>query len=352
MYYLKKSILVYFIFLSFLISCQKKEKDVEEKNPKLTVVSLKYPNYFPDTKYNLKSYPLTKEGIELGKMLFYDPILSGDSTIACASCHLQKNAFSDSPKRFSNGVNGKQSQRNSFALFNLIFYPYFFADGGVTHFDFIALAPMDNDREMNIELKEFIKKLNEHPIYSKKFQEVFQVEKITTKEFLYAINQFLSTLISANSDYDKYLQGAKNALSSDALEGLKIFEQKCQSCHKAPLFTDFSFRNIGLDNLSKDMGRMRITTKENDRGKFKVPSLRNLTLTAPYMQDGRFQTLEEVLNFYDTGVKNSPNLDPLLKQNKKLGIPLSPKEKEYLLAFLKGLEDKEFTNNPAFVNPF
>lgn len=310
------------------------------------------PANFPAPVYTFGNNPVSKAGAELGQMLFYDPVLSLDSSIACANCHQQAVAFSDPVHRFSRGVNDAAGFRNAPAIQNMAFQKNFFWDGGVKHLDFVPINAVTSKIEMAETLERVVQKLKRSKFYSKKFEEAFHEDEITSQQMLYALSQFMNLMISANAKYDQYVRNEAD-LTKDEAEGLEIFEEHCRTCHATDLFTDDSFRNNGLDaSFEKDTGRERITEFSGDRGKFKVPSLRNVDLTSPYMHDGRFNTLQQVLDHYSNTVKDSETLDPLLKQGESPGIVLSAEEKVKLIAFLKTLSDESFRRDPRFANPF
>ncbi|MCC6252623.1 MAG: c-type cytochrome [Bacteroidia bacterium] len=308
-------------------------------------IKLSWPDYFPPPFYNFEENPRTKEGFFLGRKLFYDPLLSKDGTISCGSCHQQFVAFAHSNHKISHGVNNKLGTRNSQALFNLMWNKEYFWDGGVKHLEMQPVSPIINPVEMAETMENVINKLNQNSEYRSLFKSAFNIDTINSKYLLKAITQFMGSFISAQSKYDLYLQNPKsNPLTISELSGLEIFKKKCNSCHTEPLFTDNSYRNNGLDNIFQDSGRYRITNINTDMGKFRVPTLRNIALTAPYMHDGRFETLPEVLNHYSHGIKQSATLDPELEH----GITLSDKEKEEIIAFLNTLTDYNFTNDKRF----
>lgn len=310
------------------------------------------PANFPAPVYTFGNNPVSKAGAKLGQMLFYDPVLSLDSSIACANCHQQAVAFSDPVHRFSRGVDDAAGFRNAPAIQNMAFQKNFFWDGGVKHLDFVPINAVTSKIEMAETLEQVVQKLQRSKFYPKKFNDAFHEDEITSQQMLYALSQFMNLMVSANAKYDKYVRNELD-LTKDEAEGLEIFEAQCRTCHATDLFTDDSFRNNGLDaSFEKDTGRERITEFSGDRGKFKVPSLRNVDLTSPYMHDGRFNTLEQVLDHYSNTVKDSETLDPLLKQGESPGIVLSAEEKVKLIAFLKTLSDESFRRDPRFANPF
>ncbi|WP_366941098.1 cytochrome c peroxidase [uncultured Algibacter sp.] len=300
--------------------------------------------------------PLTIEGIALGKKLFFDPILSSNNTQACADCHNPENAFTDSNK-FSEGVEGVLGNRNSMPLFNLAwnYDEKFFWDGNTFSLEHQAFVPVSDPIEMNSNWTEVEQKLQQHSEYPVLFEQAFGVSKIDSTLITKAIAQFERTLISSNSKFDKHLLG-KVTLSPEELNGFNIFMNEakgdCFHCHgsdKNPLWTDNLFHNNGLDETFSDLGLGTISGDPADNGKFKSPSLRNLAFTAPYMHDGRFKTLDDVINHYSEGLKNSPTIDPLMKKVAQGGVGLSNQEKNDLKAFLLSLSDYDFINNPNFI---
>jgi len=329
-----------------LLSCTKKES--AQKN----TVQLKEPAHFPQPNYRYTKNPISQQGIALGRRLFFDPVLSKNNTVSCGSCHHPNKAYADPGKQFSHGVRQQLSKRNTPGLFNLRWHRTFFADGGVRHFELIPLAPLVNRQEMDGDLRDLVQKLQNNPIYRQQFRQVFATDSIQSKHVLYALAQFIGTLVSANSRYDQYILG-KVKFTPEEQKGLQIFTQKCSGCHqiKNQLFTDLSFRNIGLDSISLDPGRYIITEVGADSGRFKVPSLRNVMLTSPYMHDGRFTTIAQVLQHYDQEVKAAPALDKQLKQGARLGIAISLEEKEALTRFLHTLTDSSFIKNSQAISP-
>ncbi|MDX1904418.1 MAG: cytochrome c peroxidase [Thermonemataceae bacterium] len=343
----KKWTLFLLFYLLFLQACQK------ENEP---ILSFQNPSNFPEPSYDFENNPITRAGFELGKKLFYDGILSRDGSVSCASCHIPSAAFTQHGHDVSHGIDDKLTLRNSMPIMNLAWQKQFFWDGGVPHLDLFAIAPIEAENEMDETLGNVLEKLRKHPEYPSLFEKAFGSKEITTDRFLDALSQFQLMAISANSKYDKYSRNEGVSLDEKELAGLQLFKQKCSACHSGELFSDFKFRNNGLVPRvfkdpetgvdTTDTGRYRITLYPENKYQFKVPSLRNIELTKPYMHDGRFRTLEDVLEHYNSGVKDSPTLDPILKQNGTIGIPLSNTEKEQLVAFLKTLTDTEFINNP------
>ncbi|QNF34043.1 cytochrome-c peroxidase [Adhaeribacter swui] len=334
------------IFLNFLAGCY--------PDPEVpTAVDLqKNPAHFPEPVYLFTDNEPSQAGFELGRQLFYDPLLSRDGTVSCGTCHKQFAGFADLDHTVSHGIQDQLGTRNTPSLANLRWDKSFFWDGGVTHLELVPLAPITNPVEMGESLSNVVRKLNRSPQYVKFFKKVFHQDSINSQQLFRAMAQFMGQFVSASAPYDQYVQGKTNALTATQVQGLAVFNSKCASCHTPGLFTDLSFRNNGLDaDFKKDAGRQIITQLVADAGKFKVPSLRNVAVSAPYMHDGRFRTLAQVLDHYSQGVKKSTTLDPVLA-NAQPGIPLSPEEKQQLLSFLDALTDKKFITDPRFADPF
>lgn len=299
--------------------------------------------------------PLTQEGVALGKKLFFDKILSGNRTQSCATCHDPKKAFTDN-LQFSKGIDGNFGTRNSMPLFNLAwnFDEKFFWDGRTFSIEKQALEPVTNPIEMHANWKNVAEKLQNHPEYPTLFQQAFGTTNIDSTLVVKAIAQFERTLISGNSKFDEFLRG-ENSLTLEEQNGFNVFMDEargdCFHCHGSdnnPLWTDNQFHNNGLDTNFSDLGLGKFTGDPADNGKFKSPSLRNLAFTAPYMHDGRFSTLEEVINHYSEGLKQSSTIDPLMKKVNQGGVNLSSQDKADLKAFLLTLSDFDFINNPDF----
>ncbi|MDP5157446.1 MAG: cytochrome-c peroxidase [Flaviramulus sp.] len=352
-----KKLAIHILLIIFIIlSCS--NEDVQQYAP--TPSLLKIPELFENNilKPVIPSdNQQTVEGIELGKKLFFDPILSGDKTLACADCHAPENAFTDS-SRFSEGIDGSLGKRNSMPLFNLAwnYDENFFWDGGTFSLEHQAFIPVSDPTEMKNSWKQLQQELQKHPEYPNLFQKAFGTSKIDSTLVTKAIAQFERTLISANSKFDKYLLG-EVILTPEEVDGFNIFMEEtkgdCFHCHgsdKNPLWTDNIFHNNGLDETFTDLGLGTITGDPADNGKFKSPSLRNLIFTAPYMHDGRFTTIDEVINHYSEGLKNSSTIDPLMKKVAQGGVGLSIQEKSNLKAFLLALSDYDFIGNPDFIN--
>lgn len=305
--------------------------------------------------------PLTVEGVALGRMLFYDKKLSAGNKLSCASCHHQDLAFSDGIALSSIGESGQKLPRHAPALINMAWMQHgLFWDGGSTNLESQAFGPITNPDEMHQNLYELEAELKAVPDYVNRFKQVFG-GPVTSANIVKALAQFERTLISGDARYDKYVRKEPDGILSDAeMLGLSLVNAKCRNCHKGELFTDDNYHNNGLDNDFSDashdglfQGRSRVSFDPSDLGKYRTPTLRNVMLTAPYMHDGRFATIEAVLTHYHGGVKTSPTLDPLILQNGgKPGIPMTVAEQKAIIAFLNTLTDEKFVNNKKLSNPF
>ncbi|WP_231402636.1 cytochrome-c peroxidase [Hymenobacter guriensis] len=320
----------------------------EEAAPLEEVPGMVVPANFPAPVYSAEENPPTPAGFALGRVLFYDPLLSRSGEVSCGSCHQQFAAFAHADHRLSHGVDNRLGTRNAPALQNLRWRRELLWDGGAKHLETMPLAPLTNPVEMDETLENVLRKLNADADYQRRFAEVYGRKPIDSQQLLRALAQFTASLTSANSRYDQYARGeAGGTLTPAELRGLSVLRQKCASCHATDLFTDESYRNNGLPGgFAADSGRAHITQQRADRGRFKVPSLRNVARTAPYMHDGRFATLAQVLAHYDHGVTESPTLDPQLRRaDGQLGIPLTAGEQADLLAFLGTLTDERFLHD-------
>jgi cytochrome c peroxidase len=324
-------------------SCEKDNAELQA-NLKLVV-----PANFPAPVYQFEENKLTKDGFELGHRLFYENALSVDNSVNCGTCHQPFAAFANLDHSVSHGVNNCFGTRNAPPLFNLIWQQEFMWDGGVHNIEVSGLNALTNPCEMANSLDQIVDTLNKTAPYPELFRKAFGTTEINSQRLFKALTQFTGLMISSNSKYDKYIRKEGGGdFTSDELAGYLLFKSKCSSCHSEPLFTDRTFRSNGLDLFPKDAGRDSITQTPADRGKFRVPSLRNIELTRPYMHDGRFYTLEDVLEHYNSGVKSHANLDPELKNNVTLGISLSKPEQAQIISFLKTLTDHEFIQDKRF----
>jgi len=288
---------------------------------------------------------LTIARVALGKKLFYDPILSRDSSVSCGSCHLLELAFTDGLP-VSKGIENRLGFRNSPSLANMAYHPYFFREGGVPTLERQVNAPIEDETEMDFTVYDAVVRLQEHEEYPALIKEAYDRE-VDAFSLSRALAAFQRTLISGNSSFDQYFyQGDTNAMSSQAVRGMELFFSDalaCSSCHSGFNFTNYAFENTGIYEVYEDPGRARFTNVEADWGKMKVPSLRNVAQTAPYMHDGSFETLDDVLEHYITGGQVHPN-----KSDKVKPLVLSTTEKEEIIAFLEALTDWEFLTNPLF----
>ena len=347
--------LIVLLFLLCLAGCSdpaEEVKDPDDSDKIPTPLEIRMPSNFPEPVYELKNNPVTEEGFELGRRLFYDTRLSRTNTISCGFCHMQPTAFTHHGHDVSHGVDDKLGRRNSLPIQNLLFYKTFFWDGGVHNLDLVPLNAIANNVEMDEEVDNILGKLQSDAAYRDQFKRAFGSEEITSTKFLQALSQFLATMVSSNSRYDMYVRGENNIMLTETeLHGRELFNRNCASCHATDLFTDQSYRNNGYSSLSdmdRDKGREEITLNPDDKGKFKVPSLRNVEYTAPYMHNGKLGTLDDVLNFYTSGVHDTPTLDPLLKQNGKPGFELTADEKTAIILFLQTLTDEQYLSDKRF----
>ncbi len=345
---------LYLMCSTFLfLNCSNEDMDYEP-----TPLALEIPTIFSDNIIPPVipiDNPQTVEGVTLGKKLFFDTILSSNNTQSCASCHAPQHAFSDNTQT-SDGVDGIFGTRNAMPLFNLAWnYNERFAwDGKELSLERQAEEPVQNSNELHSNWEDVVNKLQASPEYPELFRLAFNTTTITKELTTKAIAQFERTLISANSKFDRFSLN-QTTLTAQELNGLNVFmdEEKgdCFHCHgnpNNPLWTDNDFHNNGLDADFNDLGLGAVTGDPNDNGKFRSPSLRNLAFTAPYMHDGRFESIDEVIDHYSEGLQNSPTIDPLMKKIDQGGVQLTPQEKADLKAFLLSLSDPNFIENPNF----
>lgn len=309
-----------------------------------SIVELEYPDHFPEPLYDFSKNELRDANILLGKTLFYDPILSIDGTISCASCHSPYHAFAHTDHDLSHGIDDIIGVRNASSLFNLAWQNSFMWDGAVNHLDMQSLAPITSPTEMGDSLTNVIAKLKASDKYKSLFTEAYGDSAVTGQRLLLSIAQFQLTLVSGNSKYDKIQEGI-DTFSVQEGKGYELYVVNCSRCHTEPLFTngDFASNGLPLDSTLMDYGKGAISKVKNDSLLFKVPSLRNLAYTKPYMHDGRFEKLREVLNHYTNGIIEYDF--PESKNKISANIDLSSNEKSDILAFLKTLNDKEFVFN-------
>jgi cytochrome c peroxidase len=333
-----RKIIVGFLFISIIVACVKEDTVVNlgKSVQSAEKIQLDLPAYFPPFKNHIAS-EFTKERVALGKKLFFDKRLSLDNSISCASCHVPEHSFSD-PKTVSVGVGGGLGFRNAPALVNMPLNESFFRDGGVSSLELTVLVPFDSHVEFNLHINDACEKLARDKEYNELFQLAFGTIP-SPYGLTRAISSFVKTLLHYNSKYDKYaFQANTSALSEEEKRGMELFfsnQLKCASCHSGFNFNNEGFENNGLkSNYDNDPGKQRVTLNAEDIGKFKVPTLRNIALTAPYMHDGSLVTLEEVIAHYESGGSNHQN-----KSNLIMGFSLTQAQKSDLLAFLNSLTD-------------
>jgi cytochrome c peroxidase len=335
------------------------EPPVEPECPAATPLTIEVPAGFPELP-NPKSNPLTVEGVALGRRLFYDPILSGDSSQACGTCHVQVYGFGD-PRRFSEGIHGVKGNRNAPAIVNPGWTGETFWDGRTSGLEDQAKAPVPNPIEMDLPWPAAIERLERHPEYPDLFCAAFGDREITVGRVVRAIAQFERTFVSADSKYDRVRRG-EATFTPEELAGYRIFNTEvgdCFHCHMEPLFTvstvfvgaDLQFRNTGLDSVIVDNGRGEVTGNPADNGKFKIPSLRNITDTMPYMHDGRFTNLRQVIEHYNHGFHDSDDVDPLIRA-RLTRRAMRTGEIDTLITFLETLTDGAFMTDPDLSSPF
>lgn len=366
----KRLLFLYLTMLAVvLVACRKEKEEPDAPGPSghtPTPYALEIPLNFPPMTIP-QDNPMTVEGVKLGRHLFYEPRLSGNNTMSCASCHLQSHAFSD-PARFSTGIDGLEGSRQSMPLINLGWEDRFFWDGRAATLEQQIFFPVRDPIEMHETWPNAVAKLQADAAYVKLFSKAFGTTVIDSVKASKAIAQFMRTLISGNSKFDRFMRGDE-ALTVDEQLGFQLtlleggippaspFGQgggDCFHCHPhgGGRFTDGILRNNGLDPASAwtDLGMGGRTGLPQDYAKFKTPTLRNVALTAPYMHDGRFQTLEEVIEHYNSGGHPSPTVDPNMKYTSG-GLQLTAQKKQQLIAFLNTLTDMDFVNDERFTDP-
>lgn len=335
-----------FILIFVLLASCRKPKIEEVDEEALEFIAFRHPAGFPAVVYPLGEKPINADRFKLGRELFYSTVLSSDNTISCASCHAQTHSFADHNIALSIGVGGATGTRNSLPIFNMAWQPHFMWDGGVNHLEMFSIAPITDPVEMNETMANVIQKLNTSDYWRNRFKSVYGTSEVTDQQLFLSLTQYMLMIISDRSHYDKVMRG-EAAFTAEQQAGYDLFLQKCASCHTEPLFTDYSFRNNGLDIVSVDEGRFLITQIDSDKGKFKVPTLRNVLLTYPYMHDGRFFTIDQVLEHYNSGIQPHENLDPSLPN----GIPLSADDKKNMKRFLETLNDYELMGEKLLSEP-
>ncbi len=344
--------LIPFILLFIVASCKVDPEVMLSDGHSHTHYDLNIPAGLPAMPIPADN-PMSVEGVALGRKLFYDNLLSANNTMNCGSCHQLRNYTIDSNLAFSVGIDGIAGTRNSMPLFNIGYSTTFFWDGGAPNLESQVLGPIANPVELHEDVANVIVKLQNHPEYPSLFKKAFGTDVISTKLLMQAIAQFERTLISANSKFDQWKRG-EVSLSAEEQRGLEVYTNDskgdCTHCHSfGSTFTDFEFRNTGLDSIPIDLGRARITLNTSDDGKFKTPTLRNIARTAPYMHDGRFNTLRECIDHYNTNFKYTKNLAPEIKIAVK--GRMTEQDINDLISFLRTLTDYDFINNKNFDKP-
>lgn len=339
---MRKSVLTLkvIIGISFVIFACSKSEDIELPD----FLGWRKPAHFPDPTYRFSRNQITQDGFELGRKLFYDPILSRDNSISCGSCHISQHAFTHHGHDVSHGIDDRIGRRNSLPLFNLAWARSFFWDGGVAQLDLSPIVAIEDHTEMDESLGNVLYKLNASNAYRDAFKNSFQTDEIGAEHLLKALSQFMLMLVSDNSKYDRVIRREETFTEEEA-RGYALFKTHCNNCHTEPLFTDYSYRSNGIGPFrEEDLGRFEISQLGNDQYRFKVPTLRNLGYTAPYMHDGRYINLPGVLRYYQQGQRYAENIDPLLVDR----LPLSDRDVADLLTFLTTLDDEQFVRNPLF----
>ncbi|MFK8103490.1 MAG: cytochrome-c peroxidase [Saprospiraceae bacterium] len=349
----------------FFAACQEEEKvmitapvTIDETPYVLEYGTFPPPNLPADN-------PLTVAGVQLGRMLFYEKELSKDGSQACADCHRQTDGFSDA-RQFSIGVEGLAGRRQAMPVFNLAWHSNeFFWDGRATRLRDQALKPIEDPLEMNETLPQVIAKLSQSKMYQDQFTRAFGEATIEASKIALALEQFMLSIVSYQSKFDQYRAGTVQLSASEA-RGLTLFTTEynpffpassgadCAHCHGGINFENDQYMNNGLDSETtiSDIGRAEVTGNAEDRAKFKVPTLRNVAITGPYMHDGRFETLAEVIDHYNEGIQSSATTDPTVLNTQATGLFLTEQDKVDLINFLKTLTDEQFLKEPAFASPF
>ena len=360
----KLKLLIPIVMLILLVATCKRDDKKEDEIKHDTTAYVLETGSFPPNMINPDN-KLTVQGVQLGKMLFYEKQMSGDGTLACAGCHMQEFAFTDTA-RFSTGIQGKKGGRQAMTIFNMAWHGNeFFWDGRAHLLRDQSLKPIQDELEMDETLENVVKKLNAMQIYKDQFKRAFGSEEINELKISLALEQFMNSIVSNNSKYDQFLKDTTVFTASEK-RGRKLFFDDynpffpnesgadCAHCHSGANFENDKYMNNGLDDNASvtDIGREKVTTMSGDKAKFKVTSLRNIELTAPYMHDGRFSTLEQVVDHYNAGIKASATLDPALEQTRAKGLFLNAQDKIDLVNFLKTLTDNTLITNKEYSDPF
>lgn len=350
-----------FVLLGAVLLLQACRKDPGMEQPTdapfgPTPLTLSVPSWAVDTGHALNlpyDNPLTVEGVALGRRLFYEKALSNDFSMSCATCHRQENAFSD-PRRVSIGTDGSEGRRQGMAIINAAWDHFFFWDARALSLELQAFGPVRNPIEMGNSWHVVVQRLQQHPEYPELFRRAFGTSSIDSLHVAYALAQFERTLISLSSRFDRFhYDGDITAMTPQEVRGMDLFfgDAHCDNCHMLPLFQDHGVRNIGLPP-GPDQGLAEVSGITAHRGRFKTTTLRNIAVTAPYMHDGRFATLEEVVDFYaDDVVLTTPNLDEHMFPWVNDEIHLNAQDRADLVAFMRTLTDEAFLSDPRFSDP-
>jgi cytochrome c peroxidase len=339
-------LLICCITLLLLAGCTKDESPTEQQAEQYR---FNLPSGFPPVNVPSDN-PMSSAKVRLGRFLFYDKRFSKDGSVSCGSCHKPDGGFSDRGNATSAGFNGLRGERNTPGLTNAAFLTALHWEGGIPSLERQVLAPIINPIEMNMNTDSLVIRLSAVPTYTTLFKDAWGDSRITTERITKSIAAFERTLISGNSPYDKFVRGDRSAISPAAQRGADLFfgeRGDCFHCHGSFNFTDNGFHNTGLDSITIDPGRYLLTNIETDKGKFKTPSLRNVAVTNPYMHDGRFNSLEEVVRHYNSGGKPHPNVAVLMR-------PLGLRDEEIIdiVEFLRALTDQQFLHDSTFSNPW
>lgn len=310
-----------------------------------TPLPFEVPPHFPQPAYSFSDHPLTKEGVELGRKLFYEGRLSIDGNFPCASCHQQAAGFTLQDHDLGHGYNGSHTRRNPTALANLAWFTEYYHDGSTKSLEKISYDHITSPTEMAETMEGVVAKLLPDTAYRRLFAAAFGDSRVTSNRILTSLSQFVITLVTSNAKFDR-VQRNEEAFTAQEQRGYTLFSANCVSCHTPPLFTNFSYRNIGLplNPFLNDFGRMEVTGKKADSLKFRVPSLRNVSVTGTYAHDGRIISVKSMINHYRSGVKQGPTLDPLVAG----GLSLTNAQVDDVAAFLKTLTDSSYLTNPRF----
>lgn len=330
--------------IALLNACHKHDNNHAQTTP----WQWNIPSGWPSPAYDLQANPLTVQSFELGRKLFYDGRLSGDGNYPCSSCHQQQAGFGTFDHDLSHGYNHSHTIRNAPPLINVVWSSSYRWDGRMNSMEEQIASHISSIIDMGSNVDKAVQNISTDTSYQRMFAAAYGTPQVNSDRMLKALASFVNALVSTESKYDRVKKGIETFSSSEQT-GYDIFKASCAGCHTEPLFTDGSFRNIGLplNNSTNDKGRMDVTGLPGDSLKFRVPTLRNVLFTFPYMHDGRIQSALQVMDHYSGGVQQSNTLDPLLKNR----IPLSAMEKLYLLEFLKTLSDPAFIENSKFREP-